>query len=66
MLADVPGLTPWQREKLSSSDTLPQTVGEFIALQDPGTTLRTIHRVGQVRAKTIIDAVQTFLDEYLS
>jgi hypothetical protein len=45
---------------------LPQTVGEFIALQDPGTTLRTIHRVGQVRAKTIIDAVQTFLDEYLS
>ena len=65
-LADVPGLTPWQREKLSSSDTLPQTVGEFIALQDPGTTLRTIHRVGQVRAKTIIGAVQAFLDEYLS
>jgi ABC-type branched-subunit amino acid transport system ATPase component len=65
-LADVPGLTPWQREKLSSSGTLPKTVGEFIALQDPGTTLRTIHRVGQVRAKTIIDAVQAFLDDYLS
>lgn len=45
---------------------MPKTVGEFIALQDPGTALRTIHRVGQVRAKTIIDAVQAFLDEYLS
>lgn len=65
-LADVPGLTQWQRDKLSNSQLMPKTVGEFIALQDPGTALRTIHRVGQVRAKTIIDAVQAFLDEYLS
>ena len=65
-LSNVPGLTHWQREKLSSWESVPKTVGEFIALQDPGTALRTIHRIGQVRAKTIIDAVQAFLDEYLS
>ena len=65
-LADVPGLTQWQREKLSNWESVPKTVGEFIALQDPGTALRTIPRVGKVRAKTIIDAVQAFLDEYLS
>jgi hypothetical protein len=65
-LSDVPGLTRWQREKLSTWESVPKTVGEFIALQDPGTALRTIPRVGKIRAKTIIDAAQAFLDEYLS
>lgn len=65
-LAGIPGLTDWQRDKLSNWQSVPKTVGEFIALQDPGTTLRTIRGVGKVRAKTIIDAVQSFLDEYLS
>ncbi len=65
-LSNVPGLTQWQRDKLGSWASMPKTVGEFVALQDPGTTLRTIRGVGQIRAKTIIDAVQAFLDEYLS
>ena len=65
-LASIPGLTDWQRDKLSNWKTVPKSVGEFIALQDPGTTLRTIRGVGKIRAKTIIDAVQSFLDEYLS
>ena len=65
-LANVPGLTQWQRDKLSRWESVPKTIGEFIALQDPGTALRTIPRVGKVRAKTITDAVQAFLDEYLS
>jgi len=65
-LADVPGLTDWQREKLSQSSSVPKTVGEFLALQDRGTALRTIPRIGQKRAKTVIDVVETFLEEYLS
>ena len=65
-LASIPGLTDWQRDKLSNWKSVPKTVGEFIALQDPGTTLRIIRGVGKIRAKTIIDAVQSFLDEYLS
>jgi hypothetical protein len=66
LLSDVPGLTDWQREKLSQSGSVPKTVGEFLALQDRGTALRTIPRIGKKRAKTVIDAVEAFLEEYLS
>jgi hypothetical protein len=65
-LSQVPGLTQWQRDKLSNTPGIPRTVGEFLALQDPGTLLRTIRHVGRRRAETIIDAVVSFLDEYLS
>lgn len=65
-LVNVPGLTKWQKEKLSEWTSVPRTVGEFVALQDPGTTLRTIPQVGKIRARTMIDAVEAFLDEYLS
>ena len=65
-LINVPGLTKWQKEKLGEWPSVPRTVGEFVALQDPGTTLRTIPQVGQIRARTMIDAVEAFLDEYLS
>ena len=65
-LIDVPGLTKWQKEKLGEWRSVPRTVGEFLALQDPGTALRTIPHVGKIRARTIIDAVEAFLDEYLS
>lgn len=66
LLINVPGLTKWQQDKLGQWTSVPRTVGEFISLQDPGTTLRTIPQVGQIRARTIIDAVEAFLDEYLS
>jgi hypothetical protein len=65
-LAHVPGLTAWQRDMLVAWESVPRTVGEFMVLQDPGTTLRKIPRVGKIRARTIIDAVSTYLDEYLS
>jgi len=65
-LADVPGLTEWQRKVISNSDSVPKTIGEFIALQDRGTALRTIHRMGKVRATTVIAAVEEYLEEYLS
>lgn len=66
LLAEVPGLTDWQREKLSQASSVPQTIGEFLALQDRGTTLRTIPRIGKIRAATVIGAVETYLEEYLS
>lgn len=65
-LAGVPGLTDWQRKVLSTSEKVPKTIGEFIALQDRGTALRTIHRMGKVRATTVISAVEEYLEEYLS
>lgn len=65
-LADVPGLTKWQRRKISQSTSVPKTIGEFLALQDRGTALRTIHRIGEARALTVINAVESYLEEYLS
>ena len=62
----MPGLTDWQREKLSQSTSVPKTIGEFLALQDRGTALRTIPRIGKIRATTVIDAVEAYLEEYLS
>ena len=64
--SEVPGLTPWQREKLSSASDLPKTIGEFLVLQDRGTALRTIRNIGSKRAKTVIEIVETFVDEFLS
>jgi hypothetical protein len=66
VLSEVPGLTDWQRKSLRQSASVPKTVGEFLALQDRGTALRTIYRIGQKRAKTVIDTVEAFLEEYLS
>lgn len=65
-LIDVPGLTSWQRAKMAASPSVPRTIGEFRALQDPGSVLRTIDMVGEQRAKLIIAAVDAYLDEYLS
>ena len=65
-LIDVPGLTSWQRTRLGESAGIPQTVGQFLALQDKGTALRTVRQIGRKRAETVIDAVETFVDEFLS
>ncbi|NKI92735.1 zinc-ribbon domain-containing protein [Rhizobacter sp. SG703] len=65
-LSDVPGLTSYQKKKLAESPDVPKTVGEFLALQDRGTPLRTIRFIGSKRAKTVIDTVEAFLDEFLS
>lgn len=66
LLIDVPGLTSWQRIKLGESAGIPQTVGQFLALQDKGTALRTVRQIGRKRAETVIDAVEAFVDEFLS
>lgn len=65
-LVDVPGLTSWQRRKLGESTGIPCTVGEFLVLQDKGTALRTVRQIGHKRAETVIDAVESFVDEFLS
>jgi|GEM_PF-359384 len=66
LLISVPGLTSWQRQRLGESDGIPQTVGQFLALQDKGTALRTVRQIGHKRAETVIDAVESFVDEFLS
>ena len=65
-LASIPYLTLWQQRKLSTEFSDVKTVGDFMALRDPGTELRRIHQVGKVRATRINQSIEAFVDEFLS
>ncbi|HEY1054302.1 MAG TPA: hypothetical protein VGE24_04180, partial [Emticicia sp.] len=64
-LSDVPGLTDWQKQKLTTLPSI-STIGDLISKQDPGTELRKIPRVGPVRANRIQEIVHSFVEEFLS
>ena len=64
-LTAVPGLTVWQRDKIGTLDRI-KTIGDLLAIQDPGSELRKLHRVGNVRAAKIVQMVTAFVDEFLS
>jgi len=65
-LCDVPGLTSWQRDKIKVQLSTIKNIGDLLAIQDPGTELRKIHRVGHVRASRIFEVVSRFVEEFLS
>jgi len=60
----VPNLTPWLIAKVSTAEI--HTVGDVVAMQDPGTELRKIQRVGEKRAERVASAITAYVDEYLS
>ncbi|MNE97244.1 hypothetical protein D3C80_1955600 [compost metagenome] len=64
-LHDIPGLTKWTISKLKQELPGFKTIGDLLSVQDPGTELRKIHRVGQARAEKIIKLVTSFADEFL-
>lgn len=57
-------LTDWQKRKVKTIGL--NIVGDFIALQDPGTELRKIHRVGVITSEKIYSQVEKIVDEYLA
>lgn len=63
-ISEVPGLTDWQVEKLNGKSI--RSVGDFVAIQDAGTTLRTIWQMGPKRAKVIAAHITTYVDEFMS
>jgi ERCC4-type nuclease len=65
-IAEVPGMTQWQLNRMR--ETLPafKTIGDVLAHQDPGTELRKIHQVGQRRAEKILKVITNFVEEFLS
>lgn len=65
-LGTIPYLTAWQQRKLSTEFCEAKTVGDFMALRDPGTELRRMHRVGPARATQINQGIEAFVDEFLS
>jgi hypothetical protein len=64
-LSDVPGLTSWQREKITDLESI-RTIGDLLATQDPGTELRRIPLVGEKRASKIVRLVTGYVDDFLS
>jgi predicted Zn-ribbon and HTH transcriptional regulator len=65
-LTAVPGLTEWQRERIAAELPHLRTIGDLLAIQDPGTELRKIHRVGQRRATRIVEVTEGYVEEFLS
>jgi ABC-type branched-subunit amino acid transport system ATPase component len=65
-LAEVPGLTAWQKSKIELELPLLKTIGDLLSHSDPGTELRKIRQVGQKRATSVIVAVNQYVDEFLS
>ncbi|TWC31185.1 hypothetical protein FBY02_11526 [Pseudomonas sp. SJZ078] len=64
-LHEIPGLTKWQISRLKEDLPKFKTIGDLLSVQDPGTELRRIHRVGQARAEKMIKVVTSFVDEFL-
>lgn len=65
-IKDVPGLTDWQRQRISSSLPKFKTIGDYLAKQDPSAELLTIYGIGKKRSAKIIDILNGFIDEFLS
>lgn len=60
---DLP-LTDWQKSKVKEKGL--NVIGDFLALQDPGTELRKIHRIGEVKSTLIYNQVVKTVDEFLA
>jgi hypothetical protein len=60
----VPGLSPFLAARVQSANI--RTVGELKALQDPGTELRKILKIGEARSTKIIDKVEAYVSEMMS
>ena len=57
-------LTEWQKERVKGIKLY--SVGDFMALQDPGTELRKIYQIGEVRSSKIYGEVLKTVDEFLA
>ncbi|MCK1607255.1 zinc ribbon domain-containing protein [Bradyrhizobium sp. 166] len=63
-ISKVTNLTEWQRERVHDHGL--RTIGDLLSLSDPGTELRKIPLVGNVRAQKILSGVEDYVDEFLS
>lgn len=60
----IPYLTEWQISRLKTYKL--KRIGDLLSLQDPGTELRKIYMIGVRRAEKMVEAVETYVDEFLS
>ncbi|MCX8967407.1 zinc ribbon domain-containing protein [Erwinia psidii] len=62
----VPGLTKWQKKKISESLPTLKTIRDYLAKQDPAADLLAIKGIGDKRATRIVDVLESFVDDFLS
>lgn len=65
-IAQVPGLTVWQRAQIDEHLPNLKTLRDFLAKQDPAADLLTVRGFGRRRTAKIVDVLNGFVDEYLS
>lgn len=65
-IADVPGLTAWQRAQIDTHLPHFRTIRDFMAKQDPAAELLTVSGFGNRRTAKVIDVLNSFVDDYLS
>ncbi len=64
-LWEVPGLTLWQKSKIRTAQDVPKTIGEFRVISDRQVPLRTIKHMGKIRARSVINAVEAYITDFL-
>ena len=62
--ADVPGLTSRMRQKIVEQGF--NSIGDLMGVQDPGTELRKIWQVGELRSRDALAKIDLYIDEFLS
>ncbi|WP_317215517.1 hypothetical protein [Gluconobacter sp. GP1] len=63
-LDEVPGLSAFKRTSLKGVGL--DTIGQFLAMTDPGSTIRRSPGIGEVRAGQVISTIENYVDEFLS
>lgn len=66
LIADVPGLTTWQRAQIGEHLPFFRTIRDYLAKQDPAADLLSVSGFGRRRTARIVDVLNSFVDDYLS
>jgi hypothetical protein len=66
LIANVPGLSEFQRSQILQNLPAYRTLRDFLAKQDPAADLLTVRGFGHQRTAKIVDVLNGFVDDYLS
>ncbi|MGS0756749.1 hypothetical protein ACVBEH_20235, partial [Roseateles sp. GG27B] len=65
-IAEVPGLTKFQRKQIREKLPFFNTIRDYLAKQDPAADLLTVSGFGKSRTARIVDVLNSYVDDYLS
>lgn len=65
-ISDVPGLTEWQKNRISKELKRLGTIRDYLAMQDPAAELKTVYGFGPQKSMRIAYLLKSFVDDFLS